>query len=181
MNINEAETLFSTSRLVVRLLRKADFPSFHLMQSNPNVMQYTTGKAMTEAENEADLNDVISKYSLPNNDFWVWAIVTQSNQKMIGTCAIVPTESEGEMEIGYRLLESEWGKGYGKEITIALISFALENIRMERLVAIVDKENQASVRILEQSSLKFEGEYWNEEMKCTDLKFSLDNSQFKGK
>ena len=153
--------IFSTERLLVRKLRATDFPPFHEMQSNPNVMQHIIGRAHTEAENETQLKGVIDAYAKPNNNFWVWAILRKEDSAMVGTCAIIKTE--GEDEIGYRFLEKYWGNGYGLEITTGLINHALDTMKVPSLMAVVDKRNIASVKILERSKLKFIKEFVNEE------------------
>ena len=156
--------VFSTSRMIVRKLELSDLPAFHEMQGNPKVMQYTTGRAATLDENRIDLQGVIASYSKPENDFWVWAILEKSKNQFVGTCALIKNE-KGEREIGYRFLERFWGNGFGKEIAQGLIQFGLSHEGIDELVAYVDKENIASVRILD-AAFEFVKEYFSEEEKC---------------
>ena len=173
--------IFSTPRLLVRKLNKADYHKFHELQGNQKVMEFTSGKAMSKEESEQDLLSVISKYDTPSNDLWVWVITLKSDQKFVGTCALVH-EGNGIYEIGYRLLESEWGNGFGGEITAGLIDFALEATASNQsvlptptkeIVAFVDKRNMASVKILERSKLNFFREFWNSETETQDFEFKL--------
>ena len=164
--------IFQTPQFTIRPLQSTDFAPFHEMQSNLKVMQYTTGKAQTLEENKADLTNVISHYTKPNNQFWVWAIERRSDQAFIGTCALVG-EEKGSYEIGYRFLEKYWGMGYGKLITNALIDYAKKREDIQSLFAYVDVKNIASVRILDQSDLLFIREETNKEMNCIDRFYKL--------
>ena len=168
-------TLFATSRLRVRHLQPEDFEPFHEMQGNQRVMQYTTGVAATAEEDRADLQRVIGYYNDPNNTFWVWAIESIPGGEFVGTCALI-RNPQGENEIGYRLLERFWGNGYGREITDGLIDYALGERQLDHLVAYVNCENLASVRILEQSRFRFVREFYNEEERCMNRYYRIERS-----
>mgnify|MGYP003927100873 FL=1 len=53
-----------------------------------------------------------------------------------------------EAELGYSLLPHNWGKGYGTEISTALILHATAQANILNLIAIIDPENEVSKRIL---------------------------------
>ena len=145
--------IFQTQRLRVRPLLDSDFDAFHEMQSNPAVMQFTTGHALSLEENQKQFAHCIAKYREPGNEFWVWAVETKADGKFAGTCAIVPNENRPE--IGYRLLENEFGKGFGQEICNGLIDYAIHSLNVQEIVAIADCRNVASVKILDRSILPF--------------------------
>ena len=145
--------IFETRRLLVRELKHSDFDAFHEMQSDEEVMRYTTGKGFPKEENRQQLADCIAKYSNSNNDFWVWAIVRKSDTLFVGTCAIVP--NEGRPEIGYRLLRKYFGNGYGQEICDGLIEYGIHTHKLCEIVAYVDVRNIASRMILDRSILSF--------------------------
>ena len=148
--------IFETPRLAVRNLKESDFDAFHEMQSNEIVMRYTTGHALSAAENLQQLQSCIACYSKPDNDFWVWAIVRKSDLRFIGTCAIVSTQVHPE--IGYRLLQCFFGFGYGQEICDGLVHYGIHQLKLDEIVACADIRNVASIKILERSELAFETE-----------------------
>ncbi|RMG17194.1 MAG: N-acetyltransferase [Bacteroidetes bacterium] len=167
--------LFETKRLYVRELVMEDWPAFHQMQSNPRVMRYTGTAPMTEAESRKDLQAVIQAYSQENNTFWVWAALRKEDHAMAGTCALVQNE-EGEQEIGYRLLETYWGNGYGLEMTRGLVAYALNELQLPVLVAYVDTRNLPSIRILEGSGFRLLREFYNQAEGCTDRLYRVTRS-----
>ncbi|NER17711.1 GNAT family N-acetyltransferase [Spongiivirga citrea] len=162
---------FQTKRLSIRQLTKDDFILFHKMQSDVNVMKHVTGFAFSKEENEKDLNNVISCYSKKENNFWVWAIDFEN--RFIGTCAIVENEKQ-EWEIGYRFLPAFWQKGFGTEAAKALIEIAFTKMNIQTLVAYADKENVATVRILDRL-FNFVKEEWNEKDQCIDRIYKLSS------
>ena len=51
---------------------------------------------------------------------------------------------EGEFEVGWRLREDAWGKGYAKEAAIASLDFAFDRLGAERVVALTVEGNAPS-------------------------------------
>ena len=154
-------TVFQTTRLFVRNLQISDFDAFLEMQADEEVMRYTTGQGFDAAENRRQLEDCIVRYSQPDNDFWVWAIVLKSNQQFIGTCAIVPNDHRPE--IGYRFLRKYFGNGYGREICDGLIEHGIDSQGLSEIIAYADVRNIASTKILDCSRLSFVKEVANDQ------------------
>jgi RimJ/RimL family protein N-acetyltransferase len=148
-----SETVFETTRLKVRNLVDSDFDAFHEMQSDDEVMRYTTGRGLDEAENRRQLKMCIDCYSRQGNDFWVWAIIRKLDGQFVGTCAVVPNERRPE--IGYRLLRKFFGIGYGQEICNGLVEYGIHEQRLPEIIAYADVRNVASTKILDRSRLHF--------------------------
>ena len=166
-------TMFTTPHFTIRKLTTNDLSPFHEMQGNVNVMRYTDGKANTLEENRLDLAKLIQHYADPNNLFWVWAIERQSDKAFLGTCALIGT-ADGTYEIGYRFLEKYWGKGYGKEIAQNLIDYAFCQAEVKNIIAYVDVRNEASVKLLDQSTLAFMEEIYNKELNATERFYKME-------
>ena len=93
--------IFETERLIVRKLILDDLEAFHKLESNPLVLKYATGEVKNFDANEKELKELIFKYEIPKNDFWIYAIERKSNKSFIGTLALVKDGVDDE--IGYRL------------------------------------------------------------------------------
>ena len=153
--------IFETKRLVARKLKSSDFPAFHEMQADDEVMRYTTGSGLDRTENERQLRMCIDSYSRKDNQFWVWAVVRKSDQEFIGTCAVVP--SEERPEIGYRMLRKWFRNGYGQEICDALLHYGIHKLELREIIAFADVRNLASIKILDRSVLTFVEQVVNDE------------------
>jgi RimJ/RimL family protein N-acetyltransferase len=100
-------------------------------------------------------------------------VIERRTEEKLGTAILLPLPIEeddtnwdlvvgdglpdGEIEIGYILKRSAWGKGYATEATDRLLKFAFEETPLEELVATTDPENTASQRVLEKCGLLYEG------------------------
>jgi RimJ/RimL family protein N-acetyltransferase len=60
-----------------------------------------------------------------------------------------------EIELGYRLRKSAWGKGYATEGSRALIQKGFAELGVQRVVASTMVVNVASRRVMEKAGLKF--------------------------
>ncbi|NVK51624.1 MAG: GNAT family N-acetyltransferase [Flavobacteriaceae bacterium] len=160
--------IFETERLIVRKLILDDLLSFHKMQSNPKVMRYVTGDVKSLQEHELELKELMAKYDLPNNNFWIYAIDRKSDGEFIGTCAIVDEVNE----LGYRFLEQFWGLGYGKEICNGLIQYCKE-IGLKLLTAYVVDKNIASAKIIESNNFKVVKKFVSDDLKLPETKYEL--------
>ncbi|MCB0632796.1 MAG: GNAT family N-acetyltransferase [Saprospiraceae bacterium] len=167
--------IFQTDRILVRYLQSTDVNGFHDLQSNPRVMQYTSGKAGSLEGNLTELHQLIEKYTTPGNTFWVWAMELLENEDFIGTCALILNEAN-ECELGFRIREKYWGRGLGKEVAGPLIHYGFYTLKLDRIYGYVDKENIASMKILERF-MTFEKEYYNEHFRCIDRKYACTPGQ----
>jgi RimJ/RimL family protein N-acetyltransferase len=162
--------IFKTERLIVRKLILNDLDSFHEMQSNPKVMQFATGEVKSLNEHSLELEELINKYEIEDNNFWIYAIVDSVSNKFIGTLALVKDGLDDE--IGYRFLEKYWGNGYGFEICEGTIQYCKE-IGIKKLVGSVVDKNIASSKILEKLNFKAVKKFISEDIKLPETKYEL--------
>lgn len=162
--------IFETNRLLVRKLKKIDLKAFHKMQSNPLVMQYATGITKSLEQHKTELTDLISKYNLVDNSFWIYAIERKSDTKFIGTVALVKNKNDDE--IGYRFLQEYWGNGFGTEVCQGLIDYCRKN-NFIKLIAYAVDVNIASNRILKKIDFKFVKKQLAEDLQLPETKYEL--------
>ncbi|MFT7331292.1 MAG: ribosomal-protein-alanine N-acetyltransferase [Roseivirga sp.] len=166
------ELIFETKRLLVRKLKLQDLVPFHEMHGNISVMRYVKATVMTYEEDKKDLQDLIIKYDVANNDFWIYAIERKEDSEFIGTIAFVKDAANVD-EIGYRFLEKYWGKGYGNEILKGMISYA-KKTGFKSLVACVSPDNIASEKMIKNANFKFVENYICEDLKIPENKYILE-------
>ena len=163
--------IFETQRLLIRKLNLEDLEPFHQLESNPTVLKYATGEAKTLSENKKELKDLISRYNKHLNDFWIYAIERKSDQKFVGTLALVKDNIDDE--IGYRFLEKYWNNGYGFEVCKATIAYCKQR-GIKKLVAYCVDENIASAKILEKLKFKIVKHFISDDIKLPETKYVLE-------
>jgi [ribosomal protein S5]-alanine N-acetyltransferase len=63
-------------------------------------------------------------------------------------------DTRGSVEIGYSLLPSWQGQGYGTELTLALVSWAFSHQHVQRVLAVTYPTLVASIRVLEKNGFQ---------------------------
>ncbi len=89
----------------------------------------------------------------------VWAVVEKSSGETIGYCGLFffpDVCGQPEIEIGYRLARSHWGRGYATEAARAVRDYAFQTLNVQRLIALIDPENTASIRVAEKLGMVYE-------------------------
>src|SRR5262249_34718410 len=74
----------------------------------------------------------------------------------LGICGLIKRDSLPDVDIGFAFLPRYWSRGYAHEAARAVLAHGRDSLRLERIVAITDPANDASVRLLERLGLRFE-------------------------
>jgi RimJ/RimL family protein N-acetyltransferase len=89
---------------------------------------------------------------------WVDFIIEKKDGTKIGwTCHYIGSQNFGWMEIGYALISSERGKGYGAEAAQIMVDYLFLTKEIARIQAVTNVKNLASQRVLEKVGFKREG------------------------
>ncbi|MDW5290565.1 GNAT family N-acetyltransferase [Formosa sp. PL04] len=162
--------IFETDRLIVRRLKASDSDDYYDMMGNPNVMDLVPRQVLSRKESDKHLKDCIDSYQ-SESDTKVYGIEIKNKKEFIGLCAFLKND-KNEDEIGYRLREIFWRKGYGSEIAKGLISFGFDKMDMAKITADVDTKNLNSVKILEKF-MSSEKEFFNTSDNCIDRRYII--------
>ena len=152
------QVFLETEQLILRQFTEDDVENLVELDSDPGVMQFITGGRPTP-------RDEIEKEVLPAFlDYYerfagcgFWAAVEKSTGEFVGWFHFRPAAGAppGEVELGYRLRRSAWGKGYATEGSRALIDKGFAELGVERVVASTMVVNVASRRVMEKAGLNF--------------------------
>lgn len=141
-----------TERLILRRFTPEDVEHLVELDSDPEVMRYLTGGKQTSREKIATetLPWLLSEYE-SGDGFGRWAAIEKQTGAFIGWFGLRRHEDTpaGEVELGYRLRRSAWGRGYATEGSRALIRKGFTELGVLRVVANTMTVNQASRRVME--------------------------------
>ncbi len=111
-----------------------------------------------------DTIDILSflKDNLPDSDnvsgFDVWMIVKKESMTVIGDAGFKGAPDEnGAIDIGFGLIEAEWGKGYGYESANALINWAFSQNNVKKVTADCLLNNHGSTGVLRKCKMRETG------------------------
>ena len=159
---------FESERLAFRPLEMRDVDIIIEEWTDPEVCRYITTRPYTQAELREEMPIVIRRCA--GGCIGIWVLTLKDSSEKIGTAILLPMPvdlddtdwdlvqgdaiPEGDIEIGYILKRSAWGKGYATEACRRLLRFAFEESPLEEIVATIDPENAASRHVLEKSGLR---------------------------
>lgn len=151
-----------TKRLIFRKLELTDAEDLYRIYSNPETMRFM-GKGSDSAEEERrNIQKHIENY-YGNYGFGLWATILKENNRLIGRCGLLYQEMEGvkDLELAYLLDCDYWGQGFATEAARAIVNIGFEKFDFSRIVAVINPQNAASIRVAEKVGLRFEREISN--------------------
>lgn len=144
-----------TERLLIRPYTFDDLDELIEMRSDPDVYRYLGG---LERQNPDEIRKRFGFYleCYEKLGFGMSAMILKENGETIGGSGLQPLEDTGEIEVGYSFKKNYWRQGIGFECAYAWLSFGFEKAGLERIVAVCDKNNIGSWRIMEKCGMRFE-------------------------
>ncbi|MBB6352189.1 GNAT family N-acetyltransferase [Nonomuraea muscovyensis] len=144
------ETYLTTDRLVLRRFTDADADDLFALHNDPGVMRFLNGGKPTPRE-------VIVRETLPAfvaSGFF--AAVEKSTGAFAGWFHLRAARggSPDEPELGYRLHQAYWGRGFATEGSLALIDKAFAELGARRVFAQTMAVNLGSRRVMEKCGLR---------------------------
>lgn len=150
------QVFLETDRLVLRQFTMADADNLVNLDVDPDVMRFVTGGIPTSREEilEEFLPAFLGYYQRYEG-YGFWAAIEKATGEFLGWFHFRPRPgaAPGEVELGYRLRKSAWGKGYATEGSRALIRKGFTEYGVQRVVAAAMAVNQASRRVMEKAGL----------------------------
>lgn len=149
--------ILQTERLTLRRLMVSDTLDMYEYSRNEDVTRYLTWDAHPDASYTREyLQYLGTHYNV--GDFFDWAVVLNSEDKMIGTCGFTRFDyNNNSGEVGYVINPAYRGQGIADEAVRAVMQFGFETLRLNRIEAKFIEGNSASMRVMEKTGMTFEG------------------------
>jgi len=151
-----------SKRLSYHFINKSDSEFLYLLDNNPEVMRYLNGGIPTSRQ---DIEKVFIPrlYAYRNEDkgWGLWKVTIIDSQEDIGWILVRPmdffsdTPDFNNIELGWRFLQSSWGKGYATEAAIHIkdaLSALPEN---EFFSATALVKNTGSIQVMKNISMEY--------------------------
>ena len=104
------------------------------------------------------------------NGFCFWAVERAADGALLGFCGLKRADAPGSTvagmaEIGWRLGEDAWGRGYAKEAAIAALGAAFDRFGSQEVVALTVDGNRASWGLMERLGMRRRAELDYDDMR----------------
>ena len=147
------EAYLETERLILRRFTPDDADLLIELDSDPAVMRYLTGGEATTAEEvrERLLPYILSLYERWEGNFGLFAAHAKDSGDFVGWFHLRPEQEapREEVELGYRLRQAEWDKGYATEGGRGLVDKGLTDLDVRFVWAATMTANVASQKVME--------------------------------
>lgn len=142
--------IIESERLVLRVLTKNDVENLREWTPNINIYKYWGKKP-----GKADLNPelLFEKISKPSKSFHL-GIELKENNKVIGDIYVYLIERNKKAKIAIRLNPLYHNKGLGTEAVKTMVKWCFDNTELQIIWSDVDKNNIASIKLLEKAGFK---------------------------
>ncbi len=156
-----------TQRLLLTPLTQDDIDISIEMFTDPEVTRYAGGVVSRE-----DIDKEISSWVRRGSrgGIGIWCAKEKDSGEKLGTGALLPQPvddddtdfslvvmdelPDADIEVGYFLKRSVWGRGYATEICSAMLRVAFDFEVLDKVVATIDEGNSASEHVLVKSGFR---------------------------
>ncbi|MBU6489706.1 MAG: GNAT family N-acetyltransferase [Burkholderiales bacterium] len=146
-----------TSRLLIRERTLDDLEACLEMDRDPDVTRYIAGPWHDPVAHRQFVEYRITR-RYPSG-LGYWCIRERSDpERFFGWVLLIPDHGDGpDVEIGWRLVRSAWGRGIAIEAAKAVVAHAFETVRLPRIIADIAADNRASLRVAEKLGMGWVG------------------------
>lgn len=152
------KTSFETDRLFLREIVPEDDKGFFALDSNPEVHRFLGNNPVKTIEESRDWIDVVRQQYL-DNGIGRWAVIEKSTGEFVGWAGLKLERNvngrERFYDLGYRLRQEFWGKGYATEAARAFLDFGFNELKLEVINAYLMDAHVASRNVLEKIGMRF--------------------------
>lgn len=154
--------IFESERLQFHPLSADDLDLAIEQWTDPEVVKYVADRTYSEAELIEEMPLFTRRCA--GGCIGIWRLTEKATGEKIGTAILLPMPIElddtdwdlivgddipdGDIEVGYILKRSAWGKGFATEACARMLRFAFEDTPLDVVVACTATDNTASQHVL---------------------------------
>jgi RimJ/RimL family protein N-acetyltransferase len=148
---------FTTRRLLLTPRAPRDLDAMAEMDADREVMRFV-GEPQTGPEHRAELATWFDdSEDAPGHGGWTLRPLDEPD-RYLGWVILYPLRGwEPDVEIGWRLVRDAWGHGYATEAARAIMDHAFGTVGLDRVVAVLDVDNDRSRRVCEKLGMHAAG------------------------
>jgi ribosomal-protein-alanine N-acetyltransferase len=153
---SSSKTILETPRLRIRAFTVDDAPFAYELVNDPDWIRNIGDRNVRTLEDARGYLERGPIAMQEKHGFSLFAVILKESDVTIGMCGLIRREALEDVDIGFAFLPAYRGQGYALESAQAVMDYAWEVLRLERLVAIVAPGNAPSIRLLESLGFTFE-------------------------
>ena len=160
-----------TGRLIIRRFEKTDANFILTLLNEPSYHANIGDRGIRTLSEAEDYFDHVLDQFYQKNGFGLYVLALKAqSEELIGMCGLVNREGLDGIDLGYALLPAYWNQGFAKEACLAVMNHAKADFGLDMLLAIVAKQNEASIGLLRRLGFIHAGDFEHVDSgECLDL------------
>jgi ribosomal-protein-alanine N-acetyltransferase len=149
--------ILETERLILRRLLPEDLDDLFALYRDPEIRRYFPEGTLTYEETQEELEWFLNGHP-EHPELGLWATIHKETNQFIGRCGLLPWTIDGQydVEVAYLLSKAYWRQGLGTEVARAILNYGFEQLRLSRLICLIDPDNQASIKVAQNIGMTLE-------------------------
>ncbi len=135
-------------RLLLGPLRARDAWFFYRLIGNPGVRKYLGGPV-----GRSQRLRQFKRYLNAPAHVGIWVVRLAKGGQPVGIIELGPHKDGDAYEVSYQFAPAVWGQGYAREALEAIVSHALDDVGLDRVVAETQSANIASCKVLQSGGM----------------------------
>lgn len=158
--MNTNNYIFRSARLGFRQWQDTDIAPFARLNADPVVMEFFPG-----TRNLEETTALVARFQehFDKHGYCFFAVDRLDSGTFIGFIGLNNPSFTSWftpcVEIGWRLLQSEWGHGFATEGASRCLQFAFEELKLKEVYSFTAIPNKRSERIMEKAGMERIGEF----------------------
>ncbi|WP_291403618.1 GNAT family N-acetyltransferase [Daejeonella sp.] len=148
--------ILETERLALRELNESDASFIIELLNSDGWLKYIGDRNVKTEDQARDYlnNGPIKSYQ--DNGYGLYLVELKNEKIPIGICGIIKRDTLEFPDIGYAFLPKYMGQGYAFEIAQQTLQYAKNQLNINKILAITNPENKASIKLLGKLGLTFQ-------------------------
>lgn len=151
--------ILETDRCYVRETKVEDVDAFYEIYREPGMTQYTEDLYENKISECAYVREYIEKV-YKYFEFGIWTVMLKESGQVIGRAGLNVREGYDLPELGYVIGRPWQGRGIATEVCRAILECAKSEYGFERVMTIIQKENEVSLKLAKGLGFQIQDEIW---------------------
>lgn len=147
--------IISSARLIIRHLQLDDADFVVEQLTDADFLRYIGDRGVRGREDALRYLREGPIASYAKNGFGLNAVIERQSGRCIGMCGVLRRDTLPEPDLGYAFLPESRGQGYAVEAADAVVRHARDALGLTALLAIVQADNAASIKLLEKVGFQY--------------------------
>ncbi len=148
--------VLETERLILRHFNLDDATFILTLLNEPSFLRYIGDKKVRTLDDARQYILTGPRASYEQHGFGLYQVELKDSHTPVGMCGLLKRDDLPDADIGFAFLPDYWNQGFAFEAAAAVLNDARERLKLDRVLAIVNPDNDASIKLLEKLGFRFE-------------------------